>query len=123
LAGAFVLATGRFVSGGIAWEAKCRETLFGLPVASDQGLLEVDGPDAAVRETPMESHPLMTAGVQVGSALQPLADGRVAFDNLYAAGMVVGGFASRYVMCADGVAMSTGFLAGEAAVYKASVSA
>jgi glycerol-3-phosphate dehydrogenase subunit B len=118
-AGAFVLATGRFVAGGVTWRNDCRETLFGLPVGSDEGVLDADSPDAAVRETPMESHPLMTAGVQVGATLQPLADGRVAFENLYAAGMVIGGFASRYVLCADGVAMSTGFLAGEAAVYRA----
>ena len=121
-AGAFVLAAGRFVTGGIRWDDRCHEALFGLPVACEQGVLEEDGPDAVTRETPMESHPLMTAGVQVNAGLQPLREGRVAFENLFAAGMSIGGFASRYVLCADGVAMCTGSLAGEAAAHKAGVS-
>ena len=119
-AGAFVLASGRFIAGGVGWQAQhCREALFDLPVASEEGPLEADGPDAVTRVSPMESHPLMTAGVVVNPVLQPLAEGRVAYPNLFAAGMVIGGFASRYSLCADGVALATGLLAGRAAVNKA----
>ena len=114
-AGAFVLATGRFIAGGVSFSDRCRVALFDLPVVSEAGVVEVDSPDAVVRETPVESHPLMTAGVQVNDFLQPQREGRAAFENLFAAGMTIGGFASRYALCADGVAMSTGFLAGEAA--------
>ena len=77
--------------------------------------MEEDSPHNTVRDTPMESHPLMTAGVQVNAELQPVREGVVPFDNLYAAGMVIGGFASRYALCADGVALSTGWLAGQSA--------
>ena len=113
---AAVLATGRFVSGGVVWNGRCTEALFGLPVVSEIGLLEDTSPHPVVRETPMESHPLMTAGVWVNPDLQILSEGHVVFDNLFAAGMVIGGFASRYVLCADGVAMATGWLAAQNAL-------
>jgi glycerol-3-phosphate dehydrogenase subunit B len=119
-AGAFVLATGRFVAGGIEWKETCREALLDLPVVTEDGPMEEDAPHAAVRETPMESHPLMTAGVQVDETLHPIREGDVAFENLYAAGVVIGGFASRYALCADGVALASGWLAGTAAAQRGS---
>ncbi len=109
---AFVLASGRFISGGVVFDFGCREALFGLPTVTELGALEKDAPQNIVRADPRESHPLMTAGVQVNQALQPMVEGRVAFANLFAAGMVVGGFASRFALCADGVALASGVLAG-----------
>ncbi|MBI3179637.1 MAG: FAD-binding protein, partial [Deltaproteobacteria bacterium] len=97
---------------GVTWTDRCREALLGLPVATEEGLLEDESPHAIVRRTPMEWHPLMTAGIEVTRELRPLREGEVAHDNLYAAGMVIGGFASRYVLCADGVALATGWHAG-----------
>ncbi len=119
-ADAFVLATGRFIAGGVTFTDRCREALLGLPVATEEGLLEDESPHAIVRRAPMEWHPLMTAGIEVTSKLQPLREGEVAYDNLYAAGMVIGGFASRYVLCADGVALATGWHAGRAALARQS---
>ncbi len=113
---AFVLASGRFISGGVVFDYGCREALFGLPTVTELGLLEKDAPQNIVRADPRESHPLMTAGVQVSAALQPIVEGRVAFANLFAAGMVVGGFASRFALCADGVALATGVLAARGAL-------
>lgn len=111
-AGAFVLATGRFISGGVTWGQACQESLFGLPIITELGWLGEDSPHNVVRETPVESHPLMTAGVKVNRRLQPVREGRAAFNNLFAAGMIIGAFASRYTLCADGVALATGWLAG-----------
>jgi glycerol-3-phosphate dehydrogenase subunit B len=118
-AGAFVLASGRFVGGGVRWQDGCRECLFGLPLVTELGALEADSPDSVVRELPCESQPLLTAGLHVGADLRPLREGRPAFINLFASGMVIGGFASRYTLCADGVALATGALAAEAAVAAA----
>jgi glycerol-3-phosphate dehydrogenase subunit B len=118
--GAMILATGRFVSGGVVWGESCVESLLGLPVITELGLLEVRSPHPVVRGRPEESHPLMTAGVQVNRALQPIREGHVAFQNVFAAGMVVGGFASRYALCADGVALSTACVAVEGALGVAS---
>lgn len=112
---AYVLASGRFITGGVVWDDKCREALFHLPVVSDIGWLEEGSPHPVVRKFPVQSHPLMTAGIKVNKRLQPIREERVAYDNLFAAGMVLGGFASRYTLCADGVALCTGWLAGQAA--------
>ena len=113
---AVILATGRFVAGGVRWDHSIKENLLGLPVISELGPMEVGSPHAVVRRRPEESHPLMTAGVQVNSRLQPMREGKVAFDNVFAAGMLIGGFASRYALCADGVALSTGVVAAEEAL-------
>ncbi len=118
-AGSFVLASGKFIAGGIVWDERCREALFGLPVVTELGPIGDDNPDPVVRETPMESHPLLTAGVQVDERLHPLAEGGRAFDNLFAASMVLGGFASRYTLCADGVALASGVIAAQGALHVA----
>ncbi|MBC7792768.1 MAG: FAD-binding protein [Clostridia bacterium] len=112
----FVLASGRFISGGIVFDTKVREPLFDLPTVSELGLIEKDAPQGVVRADPRESHPLMTAGVDVNRTLQPMSEGRVAFGNLFAAGMVIGGFASRFALCADGVALATGVIAARSAL-------
>lgn len=114
-ASAYVLASGRFIAGGLTWTDHCREALFDLPVVTELGLLEADSPHKIVRAKPVESHPLMTAGIKVNRQLQPIREARVAYTNVFAAGMIIGGFASRYALCADGVALATGFLAGQAA--------
>ncbi len=118
-AGAVILATGRFVSGGIEYKNEISEPIFGLSAYSEEGQLENTSPQASLRATPMESHPLMTAGVRVADDLRPLREGHAAFTNLFAAGMVIGGFASRYALCADGVALATGHLAAMAALKAA----
>jgi glycerol-3-phosphate dehydrogenase subunit B len=106
--GAFVLATGRFVAGGVAWEGPtAKETLLGLPLVTEIGHLEARSPQPVVRESPAEAHPLMTAGVGVDTRLQPLQENLPAWRNLFAAGMVLGGFSARYLLCADGVALAT----------------
>lgn len=115
-AGAFVLASGRFIAGGVRFGERCEEALLGLPVVTDLGPMEDDSPLPVIRETPMESHPLMTAGVAINAVGQPLREGRIAYLNLFAAGMVIGGFASRFALCADGVALATGWFAGRGAL-------
>lgn len=116
--GAVVLATGRFVAGGVEWTAGCREALLGLPIVTELGALEADAPHGVVRVSPLESHPLMTAGIRVNATLAPMVEGKVAFDNVFAAGMVLGGFASRYALSADGVALATGAMAGHLAAAR-----
>ena len=117
--GAVVLASGRFIAGGVATGRRAREALIGLPVASELGApVEVD-PVQAVRPDPGEAHPLMTCGLQVNERLQPLTDEGEALANVFAAGMVLGGFAARFCRSADGVALATGAAAGQAAALAA----
>lgn len=116
-AGAFVLASGRFVAGGVQWTGEmAQESLFGLPLVTELGPLKATSPQSVVRESPAESHPLMTAGVRVDGQLRPMREVGPAFDNLFAAGMVLGGFSARYLLCADGVALASGHLAAQSAL-------
>lgn len=110
----FVLATGKFASGGLVHRRALEEPLFQLPVWVGSSLAsgsprlgkhlarDVAGP-----------HPLMTAGVQVDRDLRPQNhDGRPARENLFAAGSVVGGYDYITGRCGLGTALITGHLAG-----------
>lgn len=114
---AVVLAGGRFIGGGIVRDQTARESLLGLPVFVDgvelaerfTGDLTADVVDGA--------HPLFSAGLLVDESLRPLGrDRQVAYDNVVAAGTIVGGFDPARDGTALGVAAWMGFLAGRTAV-------
>lgn len=108
-AGACVLATGRFWTGGLIWERgeRCAEGLFGLPVMTSTGPLTERNAMEVTRRKPEEAQPLMTAGIGVDRHLRPLDAQGEPLLNVRAAGMVIGGFSPRYSRCADGVALAT----------------
>lgn len=82
-----ILATGRFVGGGLSAErGRIRENLFGLPVAypSDRASWH--------RESFLDSrgHPVSEAGLEVDDQFRPLgAEGKCAYENVFAAGSVL----------------------------------
>jgi glycerol-3-phosphate dehydrogenase subunit B len=116
-----VLATGRFVGGGVARRGTLRETALKLPVQA------AEGPEAGVdlSARPAASltlrartapQPLLSAGLRVDAMLRPLdARGRPAAVGLFAAGAVVGGHEHATDGTGLGVAILTGWLAGRAA--------
>ncbi len=122
-ADAFVLATGRFLGGGIVHQERFREPVFGLPVF-------VDGRDVGDMWTGdlLDKHaandqPAMRAGVQVDARMRPVDDGqRAVYDNLFAAGAVIGGYEAARDATGLGVAAVTALVAGEAAATKTSLS-
>ena len=110
-ADAFVLATGRFIGGGLQKARAIREPLFRLDVfyegrpADEQGVtlhhLEYLSPD-----------PAFQAGLLTDPQLRPLdRHGRPAFENLRAAGAILGGrdYTDGFGF---GVPLLTGRLAG-----------
>jgi glycerol-3-phosphate dehydrogenase subunit B len=105
----FVLATGGFASGAIELDSygEVRETVMGLPVA---GVPEVDRP----RFLPayFGDHPMARAGITVDDRLRPVdAGGRPVFDNVVAAGAVLGGAQPWREQSGNGLALATGFAA------------
>lgn len=105
----FVLATGGFASGAIAIDSygEVRETVMGLPVA---GVPEVDQP----RFLPayFGDHPIARAGLAVDERLRPLGEGGgPAFDNVFAAGAVLGGAEPWREQSGNGIALASGFAA------------
>jgi glycerol-3-phosphate dehydrogenase subunit B len=125
-AAAWVLASGRFIGGGLARAGGAlREPLLGLPVtASCDGAsgFELAGRPPALltsRERRAEQ-PLLAAGVAVDGEAQPLgADGRPFHPGLFAAGAIIGGHEHAADGTGLGVAILSGWLAGRGAATAA----
>lgn len=120
-AGRWVLATGRFVSGGVARFGVLEDPLLGAPVQAAEGresglrLAERPAASLTVRER-RAAQPLLSAGLRVDARLRPLdARGAPIHPALFAAGAIVGGHEHASDGTGLGVAILTGFLAGRAA--------
>lgn len=117
----WVLATGRFVGGGIVRRGALEEALLGIPVqASEDGAAGVhlaSRPAAALTARQRRARqPLLAAGIRVDRALRPLgATGLPVHPRLFAAGAVLGGHEVAADGTGLGVAILSGVLAGRMA--------
>ncbi len=108
---AFVLATGHHIGGGLLKENPVREPLLGLGVFRDGRSVAHAGTRLQHIEY-LEPAQQFLAGVMTDERLHPLEEsGGVRFENLYAAGAVLGGF-DYAGPCGFGVPILTGWLAG-----------
>ncbi|MEF8775363.1 MAG: glycerol-3-phosphate dehydrogenase subunit GlpB [Haloarculaceae archaeon] len=107
-AGAFVLATGGLTGGGIRSDrTSVREPLFGCHVEAPPD--RYDWFDDEFFGT----HPFAHFGVRTDDQLRPLdPDGTPEFDNLRAAGAVLGGYDLAAEKSGSGVSIATGYVAG-----------
>jgi glycerol-3-phosphate dehydrogenase subunit B len=107
----FVLATGKFVGGGLDSErGRIYETLFNLPVKYPPHRREWINPQLL---TP-QGQPFNSLGVEVDENLRPVdARGKVLYDNLYTAGGILAHADSMAEKSGGGVAISTGYWAGK----------
>lgn len=112
--GAVVLATGGPAAGGIAADRDgVREPLCSchVPHPSDRG--------AWTSADPLGDHALARLGVRIDDAARPLsADHAPEYDNLYAAGSVVGGHDPDAEGSRSGVALASGYVAGTRAAER-----
>ncbi len=118
-ASCLVLATGRFVGGGVAaGPREVREAFFDLPLFDADGR-RVDGipPHRSVRKGYANAQPLYAAGVRVDAYARPrTANGEPRHPRLFAAGDLLGGFDSARERSGLGVALVSGVRAAEAAL-------
>lgn len=118
---AWVLATGRFVGGGLVRGPGLREPLLGLPVLAAEGgqagVHLADRPAATLTHRDRRiDQPLLSAGIQVDARLRPLGeDGEPVHERLFAAGAIVGGHEQAVDGTGLGLAILTGWLAGRGA--------
>ena len=90
----FVLATGKFLSGGLYRDFKIvKESLFGLPVFVGNTLLKGETEISSLFDSDFTGyHPIWFAGIKRDREGRPLNEwGEVAYENLYAVGGVVEG--------------------------------
>lgn len=110
-----LLASGRFLGGGLAERegSGVHETLLDLPLYDEAGV-RVDGSAASrlVRASPELPQRLFSTGVRTDARLRPLGvDGEPLFENLFAAGDLIGGFDPSTQRTGLGVALLTGLRA------------
>lgn len=117
---ALILATGRFLAGGLRErDGAVAEPILGLPLFDARGE-RVDGrpAHALVRRRYLDAHPLFSAGVATDARLRPLTTpgGTPWLANLHAAGELLGGFDPARDRSGLGVALVTGVLAARNAL-------
>ena len=114
---AFVLATGHHIGGGLVGGRVTTEPLFGLGVWHDGQSVATAGTRLQHLQY-IDAAEALKSGVNTDRELHPLdGEGNVAFDNLFAAGAVLGGY--EYAGdCGFGVPILTGWLAGRWAARK-----
>ncbi len=110
-ADAFVLATGGFLTGGIELRSDetVHESVFGLPVMGMP-------PPGQPRFSPVyfEAQPMSVAGLATDERLRPVdADGSVVYENLHAAGAMLGGAEPWREKSGEGISLGTGFKVAE----------
>ncbi len=104
-----ILATGRFFGKGLqAGRREITEPVFNLPV------VQPEGREAWHRDRFFDAkgHPVNTAGIEVDGHLRPLGEsGKVAHDNLYAAGAILAHHDWTRMKCGAGIAIATAYKA------------
>ncbi len=113
---AFILATGKFIGGGIVEEKdEVKEAVFNLPLYDENGK-PLRGRRIAQLLTrkpfPREGHPLMGCGVKVSPSMAPLSEGGAIYDNLFVAGSLISGYNYVREKSGMGIAATTGYIAG-----------
>ncbi len=110
-----VLATGKFLGGGIA-PGTFREKIFNLPIFHNGNEIGARPVGPVVSRHYLDPHPLQSMGLRVNPHLQPVDDrGHLLLENLWAAGSILGGYDAAREGCGVGVAVGTGTLAGRLA--------
>jgi anaerobic glycerol-3-phosphate dehydrogenase B subunit len=112
-ANSFVLATGKFISNGIKKDTTWKEAVFGLPLFIGSHVIREPFPMNYLTDDPFDEQILFSMGVKVDEYLRPVnEDGKVIYNNLFAAGSILSGYNYIYDRTGMGTAMMTGARAG-----------
>jgi glycerol-3-phosphate dehydrogenase subunit B len=113
-ADAFVLASGKFLGGGIARQnRKLVETIFDLPVMVGGRPARNIFSGKLTKPDVMKSQPISRSGLSVDERFMPLDEnGSVVWKNVFAAGQILGGFDPFTDGCSEGVDILSGLIAG-----------
>lgn len=119
---ACVLASGKFIGGGVERHGRMREPIFDLPVWVDGAVDEGRWLGDSTRPAWLERQPAMAAGLRVDDSLRPLLrDGAPFDDRVFACGGILAGNDPAVDGAGIGLAVFTGFLAGREAAARATV--
>jgi glycerol-3-phosphate dehydrogenase subunit B len=111
-----ILATGKFLGGGLTGEPRPREPLLGLPLFAGGLALEALSPRDLVERTRFAPQPFLGAGVRTDAEGRPVDRfGAPVLDNLLACGALLAGLDTTLRGGGLGVAAWTGARAGRTA--------
>lgn len=111
-----VLASGKFIGGGLRKEKAFVETIVGLPIFCEGRRVEEIYSGNLLNAKVTAEQALFSAGVRVDAACRPLdARHRLLYDNLFVAGSLLGGYDYALQHCGAGVAILSGAVAGREA--------
>ena len=112
----YVVASGKFSSGGLVADDSPKEPLFKLPLFLDGECVDGKFVQNLLDWKVLRRQPLLSCGIRLNASLRPLDTfGEPAYENLYAAGSIIGEYDCVADKCGFGVAILTGYLAGEKA--------
>jgi glycerol-3-phosphate dehydrogenase subunit B len=108
----FILATGRFIGGGLtADEQKIFESLFNLPV------LQPGSRDHWFANSFFNGHPIHQAGILTDSSFRPTGErGERVLENVWIAGSILAGHDCIQEKSREGIELSTGYWAAKYAL-------
>ncbi len=107
LSRAIILASGRFIGGGLHADRKrINETIFDLPVSQPGHRTDWHRRDFL----DSRGHPINQAGLEIDDNFRPLnGSGRPAFETLFAAGSILAHNDWKRMKCGAGVAIASAF--------------
>ncbi len=110
----YILATGRFLGGGLwADMERVSEPLFRLPVSQPA----TRGEWFRERFFQPEAHPIHRAGIVTDAALRPVDEGgRTVLSNVWVAGSILAHHEAIEEHSREGIAIATGYLAAKGAL-------
>ncbi len=112
-----ILATGRFIGGGVVRHDIMKEAIFELPVFVDGKVAGASFVGDMLEQDYIDDHALFRVGVKVDRSLRPVSQwNEPLYSNLRAAGSVIGGYRAAADGSGSGVALLSGWLAGREAV-------
>jgi glycerol-3-phosphate dehydrogenase subunit B len=89
----FLLATGKFLGGGIQHNGSFKESLFALPLASSDGFLSGrTHVTQLISAEPQDKQNFLTVGVATNPDGRPVFQNQTVYKNLKACGQVLSGF-------------------------------
>jgi len=109
---AFILATGDYISGGLAAsETDIVEPIFGLKIKVPPGMDYLSWTEKT--PFPPTGHPYSFFGVEVDELLRPLADGEPVAENVFACGSILAHYDYNTEKSGSGVCVSTALAAAK----------
>ena len=111
---AVILATGKFLGGGIDTNQGYQESIFDIPVFYNGQVVSKNIKEPMFENSYFRKQPVFSLGIKINDRFQPLnIDNKVLFNNLFAAGNIISGYNYIAREGGFGVAISTGYKAAK----------